>query len=132
MILVDTSVLIDFLSGADTVGSRHLELLEKTSAPFYLAPVIIQEVLQGARDLPEWRKLQRYLTTQLCVEPRDGVQSWVEAARIYFDCRRRGLTIRSTTDCLIAQIALEHDFALLHADRDFAAIQQVRRLRTLP
>lgn len=60
------------------------------------------------------------------------MKSHVEAARIYFECRRKGLTVRSTTDCLIAQIALEHGFSLLHEDRDFDAIQRVRRLRTLP
>jgi hypothetical protein len=132
MILVDTSVLIGFLAGADTPGTRYLERLETAAAPFYLAPVIIQEVLQGAGDIEQWRKLEGYLTNQLCVEPQHGMKSHVEAARIYFECRRKGLTVRSTTDCLIAQIALEHGFSLLHEDRDFDAIQRVRRLRTLP
>jgi predicted nucleic acid-binding protein len=55
-----------------------------------------------------------------------------QAARIYFDCRRRGLTVRSTIDCFIAQLALEHRLALLHDDRGYAAIARVRPLRTLP
>ena len=132
MILVDTSVLIGFLGGANTPGTRHLEHLEASDTPFYLAPTVIQEVLQGARDLAEWRRLERYLANQLCVDVQHGLRSHVEAARIYFDCRRKGLTVRSTADCLVAQIALEHGFALLHDDRDFDAIRRVRRLRTLP
>ncbi len=51
------------------------------------------------------------------------------AAEIFFDSRRRGLTIRNSIDCLIAQIAIEHGVPLLQNDRDFAAIARVRRLR---
>lgn len=132
MILVDTSVLVDFLAGETTPGTRYLERLVAEDAPFYLTSVVIQEVLQGARDEAEWRRLRSYLRTQLRVDPRDPLHTHLEAARIYFDCRRRGLTVRSTIDCLIAQIALEHDLAILHQDRDFAAIRHVRRLRVLP
>jgi hypothetical protein len=132
VILVDTSVLVDFLAGETTPGTRYLERLVAEDAPFYLTSVVIQEVLQGARDEAEWRRLRSYLRTQLRVDPRDPLHTHLEAARIYFDCRRRGLTVRSTIDCLIAQIALEHDLAILHQDRDFAAIRHVRRLRVLP
>ena len=52
-----------------------------------------------------------------------------EAARIYYDCRRRGLTLRSTVDCFIAQLAIEVDGVLLHNDGDFESIAQVRPLR---
>lgn len=53
-----------------------------------------------------------------------------EAARIFFDCRRQGLTIRSSVDCLVAQLVLENDGILLHKDDDFERIAQVRPLRT--
>ena len=132
MILVDTSVLVPFLTGHETPASEHLERLVREDAAFYLPPVVIQEVLQGARDAAERRKLESYLTTQLVADVDDPVKSRVDAARIYFDCRRKGLTVRSSTDCLIAQIALERGFRLLHADRDFDAIGKVRPLRTIP
>jgi predicted nucleic acid-binding protein len=51
-----------------------------------------------------------------------------DAARIYYDCRRRGLTVRSTLDCVVAQIAIEHGVPLLHDDRDYTAISRVRSL----
>ena len=132
MILVDTSALVPFLTGRDSEASRVLERLAQEEAAFYLPPVVIQETLQGARDRAEWRRLESYLTTQLVADVDDPASSRVDAARIYFDCRRKGLTVRSSTDCLIAQIALERGFSLLHADRDFDAIGKVRPLKTLP
>jgi hypothetical protein len=65
------------------------------------------------------------------VEPVDAVDALVAAARTWFDARRRGLTIRSAADCLIAQIALENDAFLLHDDDDFERIARVRPLKTL-
>jgi predicted nucleic acid-binding protein len=68
----------------------------------------------------------------MMVDLRHPVESYLEAARIYFDCRRRALTVRSSVDCLVAQVALDNKLVLLHSDRDFDAIARVRPLRTLP
>ncbi|MEB3274709.1 MAG: PIN domain-containing protein [Prochlorothrix sp.] len=54
--------------------------------------------------------------------------SWSTVARIYYDLRRQGLTVRSPIDCFIAQIALDHRATLVHNDRDFATIGQIRPL----
>jgi predicted nucleic acid-binding protein len=132
LILLDTSVLVNFLSGRSTRATLLLERLVTEQAEFYLTGPVIQEVLQGARDPAEWRRLEVYLSSQLRVQARDPLRSYVEAARIYFECRRKGLTVRSTADCLVAQIALENKLALLQDDRDFEAIAQVRPLRMLP
>jgi hypothetical protein len=67
----------------------------------------------------------------MVVDVADRLASEVAAARIFFECRRSGLTVRSAADCLIAQIAIENDLALLHNDRDFEAIQRVRPLKTV-
>jgi predicted nucleic acid-binding protein len=98
----------------------------------FVTPVVIQEVLQGARDEREWRLLDEHLATQPLVHPHDPLASHRDAARIYFECRRRGLTVRSTIDCYIAALALEHGLPLLHDDRDYEAIARVRPLQTLP
>jgi predicted nucleic acid-binding protein len=132
LILVDTSVLLDFLAGRETEPATYLERLIRQEAAFYLSPEVVQEVLQGARNADEWETLHQYLSSQMWVGVRDPWHSHVEAARIYFDCRRKGLTVRSTADCVIAQIALEQEYALLHDDRDFEAIAKVRALATLP
>jgi predicted nucleic acid-binding protein len=68
----------------------------------------------------------------IIVDTTDPVRAAVEAARIYYDGRRRGLTVRGTTACYLAHLAIEHGFALLHDDRDFDAIAKVRPLVTLP
>ncbi len=58
-------------------------------------------------------------------------QLYARAASIYFTCRRKGITVRSTIDCLIAQIALEHDLFLIHNDSDFDAMAPVIGLRLI-
>ncbi len=131
MILVDTSVLIDLFAGRENRPTLRLRQLIRDSEPFYVAPPIIREVLQGARNETEWRRLRLYLTSQMRVDVADRLASEVAAARIYFDCRRRGLTVRSAADCLIAQIAIENSLVLLHNDRDFEAIRKVRPLKTV-
>jgi predicted nucleic acid-binding protein len=131
MIVVDTSVLVDFFRGVDTSAARALDRIERDDVPFGIPVICCQELLQGARDEPEWRLLVKYLVTQRQVAPRDHWATHEAAARIYFDCRRRGVTIRSTVDCLIAQLVLENDGVLLHDDEDFERISEVRPLRTL-
>lgn len=51
--------------------------------------------------------------------------TWSAAARIYYDLRKQGLTVRSPIDCCIAQLALENQLLLIHDDRDFITISQV-------
>ena len=132
MILVDTSVLVPFLRGRDSEAIRCLTGTLTDGVEVFLTPIIAQEVLQGARDDREWKTLDAYLSTQAILHSADPLATVSDAARIYVDCRRRGLTVRSTIDCLIAQLALEHDLALLHQDRHHDAIGRVRPLRTLP
>ncbi len=132
MILVDTSALLPFLAGQSTRASEAVGDVLSEGLEIALTPIVVQEILQGAREEQEWRKLSSYLLTQVILSPRDPIATHVAAARIYYDCRRRGLTVRSTLDCVVAQIAIEHGVPLLHDDRDYEAIAQVRALKTLP
>jgi predicted nucleic acid-binding protein len=86
---------------------------------------VAQELLQGVAPGPAFDRLERYLASQLRLEPVDPWLSAVEAARMFGACRAAGVTVRSTLDCLIARIAIEHGVALLHDDRDFDAIARV-------
>lgn len=122
MILVDTSALIGFLKGEDNDSSRKLRNVLENHMPFGITSQIFQEVLQGAGSKTEYEKLKRYLESQRFFHPKDPIAAYAHAARIYFDCRKKGITLSSTIDCLIAQIALEHDLSLLHNDRDFEAM----------
>ena len=92
------------------------------------------ELLQGVRDQKEWGLLEDYLSTQYYLEASEN--TWPEAARIYFELRRRGVTVNSPIDCCIAQIALEYGALLLHRDNDFERVARIRPLQqerfTLP
>ena len=131
MIVVDSSVLISFLRGLQTPGANRLTELELVGEPFALPVACCQEVLQGARDEREWQLLDDYLSSQWLLAPEDPWQTHCQAARIYFECRRRGITVRSTVDCLIAQLVIDYAGILLHEDADFERIRAVRPLRTL-
>jgi predicted nucleic acid-binding protein len=58
-------------------------------------------------------------------------EGWAAAARLYYELRREGLTVRSVIDCCIAGLALQHGVTLLHDDRDFTAIAKLRALKHL-
>jgi predicted nucleic acid-binding protein len=131
LIVVDSSVLIDLFQGRATPATDRLQDLETDRIPFSIPVVCFQEVLQGAKDEREWTLLSEYLGSQDLLLPADSFSTHREAARIYYDCRRKGVTIRSSADCFIAQLVLEHDGVLLHDDDDFERIQQVRPLKTL-
>jgi predicted nucleic acid-binding protein len=101
MILVDTSVLIDFFKGSGTEESQKFEEILKRRIPFGINSHIMQEILQGAASEKEFELLKNYLSTQRFYHPKDPVESYINAAKIYMDCRKQGITIRSTIDCLI-------------------------------
>ena len=125
MILVDTSVWIDYLRGTMTEAVTQFSRLLEERQPFGITSVIYQEILQGADSDVSFARLDTYLRTQLFFHPLDPLASYAEAARLYNRCRRVGITIRSTIDCLIAQTAIEHGLVLLHSDRDFDSLAKV-------
>jgi len=133
MVLVDTSVWVNFLRGAAAPQVRSLADLLAGEEIIGIAPIILQEVLQGADSEERFEKWRRYFSDISCYLPADPVQTHIAAARLYQTCRRAGKTPRSSNDCLVAQIAIEHDLALLHSDRDFEAIASaVPELRLYP
>jgi len=128
VVLVDTSVWIDVLR--DKRGAKRASLVRAVADDEVVLTRFNQlELLQGCRDEKEWGLLKPYLDAQEYLEPSpDG---WLDAARVYFDLRRRGRSVRSPIDCCIAQAAIEHGALLLHRDRDFEAIAEIRPLRQL-
>ncbi len=123
MIVVDTSVLIDLFKGKKNEAvSKFLEI-EALNADFCIPIYCCQELLQGAKDLKEWNLLLEFLETQTHISPLHGFSTYSAAAHIFYTCRRKGITIRSTIDCLIAQLVLEREgYRLLHNDADFREI----------
>jgi predicted nucleic acid-binding protein len=130
MILVDTSVLIDFFRGRKNETAQKFEWVLQKGIPFGINSLIFQEVLQGAASEKEYSVLDSYLRSQRFYHLKEPVESYAKAARIYMDCRKKGIAVRSTIDCLIAETALEHDLSLLHNDADFTAMAAIIPLKT--
>jgi len=125
VILVDTSVWIGYLRGDFSPVTDALDRLMADGVPFGITGIILQEILQGADSPESQQRLKSYFVTQRFLHPLDPVETHAQAADIYARCRRAGLTIRSTIDCLIARIAIEHKATLLHADRDYLHMARV-------
>jgi predicted nucleic acid-binding protein len=124
--LVDTSVWIDLL-----IDPTRFTLQEAQIDDFVTCPPVVQEVLQGfadSRSLPAFRKR---LLSFPCLSDPTPLDLYLKASEIFQDGRRRGLTIRSSTDCLIAAIAIENDVALWHRDRDYTTIARYTPLRAV-
>ncbi|BAG06058.1 MULTISPECIES: type II toxin-antitoxin system VapC family toxin [Microcystis] len=128
MLLIDTSVWISVFRDRSGQVRQQLETLI-ANREILLTRFTQLELLQGSLNEQEWTILSTYLEVQDYVELRPS--SWQAAARIYYDLRRQGLTVRSPIDCCIAQAALENDLLLIHNDRDFETIAQVRSLQNL-
>jgi predicted nucleic acid-binding protein len=126
MLLIDTSVWISVFRDRTGQVRQKLETLIDDRDVF-LARFTQLELLQGSLNEKEWSLLSTYLETQDYVELTND--SWQAAARIFYDLRRKGLTVRSPIDCCIAQAALENHLLLIHNDRDFETIAQVRSLQ---
>ena len=128
MIVVDTTVWIDFFGAKGTPFDLHLTRLIEQGESLGLTDLVFCEVLQGIRDEMDFVRLRGILQSYPILRMR-GLHLFEHAAGIYRDCRRRGFTIRKTIDCLIAATCLENDAELYHNDRDFDAIARVRDLK---
>lgn len=122
MILVDTSVWIDWLRAGERPATRLLDRLIDEDR-IVLAPVVEQELLMGARGAVQIAQLRAYFDAIAVLMPTR--RTFVDAGALYARCRWAGITPRSPNDCLIAQTALEYAVALLADDRDFERIAQV-------
>ena len=122
MILVDTSIWIDLLSRS-RAAIRQQDLLN-----FVTCGPIVQEVLQGLRPGPHSDAFRdAFLAIPVLSDPIP-LHLFLSASEIYRTGRSKGLTIRSSIDCLIAAIAIEHGVPVWHRDRDFEAIARFTTL----
>lgn len=125
MILVDTSVWIDFFSSSPGVGGRELRRMIEEVEPFALAGIIVTEILQGLRR--DVHRIEHFLSLWDLLEPR-GFSTYREASAIARLARSKGITL-TTIDSVIAAIALENHAMLFSLDKDFSSIARVTALR---
>ena len=129
MILVDSSVWIDFFNGREGGAvERLVELLEDGAAPLAMADLVLFEVLRGFRHQQDFLAARRTLGA-LPVLDIGGERNAVNAAEHYRILRGHGVTVRSPVDVLLASYCIEHDHALLHNDRDFDPMEALRALK---
>ena len=128
MVLIDSSVWINFFNGSETESVQTLEDLIAAEEDVCISGYILTEVLQGFRDERSFETVRRQLL-KLTIFDLNVPDSYIKAAQLYRRCRKQGITIRRTADCLIAQTAIENKLFLLHDDADFDKIAQVCPLK---
>jgi predicted nucleic acid-binding protein len=124
LILVDSSVWIEFFNSSPGRGGGELRRMIAEAEPFVLTGIVVAEVLQGiVRDAT---RVERYLSRWDMIEPR-GFPTYGRAAEIFRTARKHGMTL-TTVDSLIAAIALEHGATVFTLDKDFLGIARITGL----
>lgn len=129
ILLVDTSVWIDYFHGQSVSHVAALEQALHAGDDICICGLVLTEVLQGIKSDVDYRKTATYFKSLVFLPM--SYPTFVRAAEIYRALRRHGVTVRRPIDCLIAATAIEHDVLLLHNDRDFDPIEKHAGLRAL-
>lgn len=130
MIVVDSTVWIDFLNGRNVGHVRRLRALLGT-AEIVVGDLMLCEVLQGLTSEREAREVESYLR-RFDIAPMAGESIAVSAARNFRALRARGMTIRKTIDLFIGTWCIQNRAPLLHNDRDFVPMVQHLGLQEVP
>jgi predicted nucleic acid-binding protein len=129
MVIVDSSVWVDYFRAADTSATRWIDH-EAARQRLGITDLILYEVLQGVRHEDEFAKTRSELL-KLEVFTTGGVRFALAAAANFRELRARGRTVRKTIDCLIATFCIVNGHTLLHSDRDFDPFEQELGLAVL-
>jgi predicted nucleic acid-binding protein len=129
MIIVDTSVWIDYFKGLETPETLALDsaLGDEEVA---IGDLILLEILQGFRVDKDYKVAKKHLTAlhQFNMLTPDLA---IKAADNYRKLRKQGITIRKTADVIIATFCIENRLPLLYADKDFIPFTQYLKLRSV-
>lgn len=128
MVLVDSSVWVAYFNGAATPETERLDSL-LSQEPVGLGDLILTEVLQGFRLDKDYRTAKKLLTS-LTIYDLLGQDAAIRATDNYRVLRKRGITVRKTADVIIASFCIQHNFQLLHADKDFFPFVEHLNLQT--
>lgn len=124
MILVDTSVWVDFLRGHETSEAEWLSTAISKKKDICTCGMVLTELFQGIKE----KKKVRLAFSPLIYLPMSR-KAFERAADLSRAARKKGKTVRHTVDCMIAACAIEHRVPLLHRDKDFNVIAEVSALR---
>ena len=129
MILVDSSVWIDYFNGTETLATKKLDNLLGVQ-PVCTGDLILVEVLQGFRQDQDYQAAKTLLCS-LPVHAMLGATMSLECAENFRKLRKQGITIRKTIDTMIATYCIENELPLLHSDKDFQPFQQFLGLQVV-
>ena len=128
MVIVDTSVWIDFLQGRETKEVEELESLLSQEKDVFITGIIVQEILTGIKEKKDRIRVRKELEHFILINPT--LETHIQAAEIFDACKKKGFTIRSVIDCLIAALAIEYELTLLERDKDYSYMTKVIPLKT--
>lgn len=129
MVMVDSSVWIDYFRGTETIQTDRLHALLGVE-PVCIGDLILTEVLQGTTSDRDFREARKLLTA-LDVITLGGHSVAIEAAQNFRRLRDKGVTVRKTIDCVIATRCIVDGVTLLHSDRDFEPFVEHLGLRSV-
>ena len=120
-VLVDTSVWVDFFNGYSSPEAESLALLIEDEVEVVTCGLVMAEFFQGIRDRKSLNTLRRFFLDMRLLQPQEP-ETYFSAAELYRELRARGVSVRSTVDCVIARLAEEAGTLLLAKDRDMKQI----------
>jgi predicted nucleic acid-binding protein len=129
VVIVDTTVWVDYLRGARNPETEWLEI-EADRRRLGLTDLILCEVLQGVRSEQEFGQVRTELQ-RFALFKTGGEELAIAAATNFRIIRGKGRTVRKTIDCLIATFCMTSGHALLHRDRDFDAFEEILALAVI-
>lgn len=129
MILVDSSVWIDYFNGQTTWQTNMLDNL-LSNVQIIMGDLILTEILQGFRSDKDYEKAKSYLSILPFYEI-GGYQVAINSAQNYRALRKKGITVRKTIDIIIGAFCILNDVSLLHDDRDFKPMVDHLSLKVL-
>jgi len=130
IVIVDTTVWIDFFAARDTPHVETLDKLIENGEDICICGIILTEVLQGIRKENEFTKTKKLFDSLICLPM--PYEIFLQSAEIFRTLRRKGITIRKSIDCIIASVAIHNNIPLLHNDKDFGFIEKHCKLKSLP
>lgn len=129
IVIIDTSVWIDFFAGQDTTEAGLLKryLLDNVTE-VALTDLILCEILQGIKNATQEKQIRHKLLA-LPIFNTGGAELAIKATANYRSLRKKGVTVRGTIDCLLATYAIENDCFFLHRDKDYDAFEKYLGLK---
>ena len=132
-VLVDTSVWVDFFNGHPSKQAETLAHLIREEADLVTCGLVVSEVLQGLRQTKSVSTIEHHFREMDWLTPIEP-DTYIEAADLFRRLRSRGVTVRSTVDCVIASLAAHHDALILAKDRDLTLLVEsgLLKVRAMP